>query len=434
MKYEVKPAEKSTVKITISFTPEEWAAANNKAYAREKNRYSVNGFRRGKAPKHVIEMYYGRGVFYETALNILFEENYPEILEKEKENFTAVGDPALSLGEDFSEEKVSLVADVPVLPDVEIGSYKGIKIPRYEYTVTDADVQREIDSVREHIAESVEVEGRPAQNGDTANIDFVGRAGGEKFEGGTAEKYDLVLGSHSFIPGFEEGVVGMNPGETKDITVTFPEDYQAENLKGKEAVFTVTLNKLTEKKLPEADDAFAAKMGSENMEAYTKKVRDRLEKNAASRSLNETENSILSEIAKTAKAEIPDVMVDRQCDASLQKVEYNLMYQGIRLDDYLKYIGSSREEYKKSFEEEARRTVLHQLILEKLIKAENIEATEEEIDEKIKEQAASVGKEAEEYKKTMDPRQRDYIENDIKVTKLFDFLMANNEMVTEEAK
>ena len=310
MKYEVKPAEKSTVRITITFTPEEWAAANNKAYVQNRHKYGVNGFRKGKVPKNVLELYYGKGLFYEDALNLLYSENFDTILEKEKDSFTAVGEPALSLGENFSEENVVLVADLPVKPDVQIGSYKGIKIPKYEYTVTDADVEREIDSVRERIAESAEVEGRPAKEGDTVNIDFVGKQDGKAFEGGSAEKYDLVLGSHSFIPGFEEAVAGMNIGETKDIEVTFPADYQAAELAGKPAVFTVTLHKITEKKLPAADDEFAKKMGSDSMEAYRQKVRERLEKNAASRSVNRTEDSILTEIAKTATAEIPEVMIE----------------------------------------------------------------------------------------------------------------------------
>ncbi len=429
MKYETAPAEKSTVKVTMTFTPEEWAAANDKAYLENRKKYAVNGFRKGKVPKHVLELYYGKGVFYEEALGILYDENYSGVLEKEKDNFTAVGEPSLSV-DDISDEKVVLVATVPVLPDVEIETYKGIKINKFEYTVTDADVENDLQNTRERIAEKVEITDREAQMGDTVKIDFAGTQDGKEFEGGTAEGYDLTLGSHSFIPGFEEGVVGMKIGEKKDVPVRFPDDYQAENLKGKDAVFAVTLHSIMGKKLPELDDEFAKKMGSDTLEAYRAKVRERLEKNAQTRSRNETENAILTEIAKGAKAEIPDVLVSRQEDYSLRNMEYNLMYQGIKLDDYLKYIGSTREEYKKNFEEEARRTVLHQLILEKIIKLENIVATEEEIDAKVSEQAESVGKSAEEYKKTMDPRQLEYIENDVKVTKLFDFLEANNEMVS----
>ena len=431
MNYQVENAEKSTVKITITFTPEEWNEAINKAYQQNRGKYAVNGFRKGKVPKNVLEMYYGKGLFYEDALNILYGEHYGAILDKEKDNFTAVGDPSLSV-DDISDEKVVLIADVPVKPDVEIETYKGIKIPEFVYTVSDADVDKDIEETRLRLAKDEEVIDRAAQMTDTVNIDFTGKMDGKEFEGGTAQGYDLTLGSHQFIPGFEEGVVGMNIGETKDVPVTFPEDYQAEELKGKEAVFTVTLHKITGKVLPELDEEFAKKMGSDSVDAYRAKVKERLERNAASRSLNETENSIVTEIAKGAKAEIPQAMIDKQNEFALQRLEYNLMYQGIRLDDYLKYLNTTREAYMHTFDEESKRTVLHQLIVEKIIKLENIEATQEEIDEKIAEQAKSVGKEAEEYKKTMDPRQFEYIESDIKVTKLFNFLKENNEMIKQE--
>ncbi len=428
MNYTVTPSEKSTVKIAITFTPEEWAAANDKAYLENRKKFAVNGFRKGKVPKHVLELYYGKGLFYEDALNDLFAEHYPAILEKEKEAFTPVGDPSLAV-EELSDEKVVLSATTPVKPDVTIEKYTGIKIEKFEYTVTDVDVDKDIDATRERLAESREVSDRPAKLTDTVNIDFAGKCEGEVFDGGSAKGYDLTLGSGQFIPGFEDQVVGMRVDETKDVNVTFPEDYQAETLKGKPAVFTVTVNKITEKVLPALDEEFAKKMGSDSVDAYRAKVRERLEKNAASRSRNETENAIVTEIAKGATAEIPDAMVEKQEEYSMQRMEYSLMYQGIRLDDYLKYVGQTRDEYKKNFEEEARRTVLHQLIVEKLIKELNLTASEEEIAEKVAEQAASVGKEAEEYRKTMDPRQLEYIEGDIKVTKLFDYLEANNEMV-----
>ncbi len=430
MKYETAPAEKSTVKVTMTFDAAEWADANNKAYVKNRSRYSVNGFRKGKAPKHVLEMFYGKGLFYEDALNLLYAEHYGKILEKEKEHFSTVGDPSLSV-DDLTDEKVVLVATVPVMPDVKIETYKGIKIKKFEYTVTDADVERDIESTRERLAEKIDVTDRAAQNGDTVTIDFKGVADGKEFEGGSAENYDLVLGSGSFIKGFEEQVVGMKIGEVKDLNVTFPEDYQAESLKGKPAVFTVTLHKITGKKLAPLDEEFAKKLGSDSLEAYRKKVRDRLEQNAVAKSRNETENSILSEIAKGATAEIPDAMIERQEDYSMRNMEYNLMYQGVKLDDYLAYIGSTRDEYKKNFEEEARKTVLQQLVLEKIMKIENITASQEEIDKKVEEQAKSVGKSAEEYKKTLDPRQLEYIESDIKVTKTFEFLASNNELVAD---
>ena len=201
MNYTVTPAEKSTVKIAITFTPEEWAAANDKAYLDNRKKFAVNGFRKGKVPKHVLELYYGKGLFYEDALNDLFAEHYPAILEKEKEAFTPVGDPSLSV-EEISDEKVVLNAVTPVKPDVAIEKYTGIKIEKFEYTVTDADVDKDIDATRERLAESREVSDRPAQEKDIVNIDFVGKTDGKEFEGGSAKGYDLTLGAGQFIPGF----------------------------------------------------------------------------------------------------------------------------------------------------------------------------------------------------------------------------------------
>ena len=434
MKYTTEAAEKSTVKITVEFDGTEWKDALNKAYAKTRGRFSVNGFRKGKAPKNVIEHAYGKGVFYEEGLNILFSENYGKILDEKKEEFTAVGDPELSV-DDISDDKVVLTAVTPVRPDVKIGSYKGMKIREFAYTVKDADVDAELERLRERNARKVEVNDRAAEKGDIANIDFVGTVDGVKFEGGEAEKFDLTLGSGQFIPGFEDQVIGMKIGEKKDVNVKFPDNYQAEALKGKDAVFAVTLNSLQGRELPELDDAFIKDAtGSETVADYRAKVKERLEKQAERNSTDATENSILDAIAATAEAEIPQAMIDREVDSLLQKFEYQLMYQGLKLQDYLDFIKVPLSEFRKNYEDQARKNVLNQLIISKIIKDEKIEATDEEVEEKVAEQAASVDKSAEEYKKTMDPRQYDYIRSDIIVTKLFAFLKANNEMYIEENK
>ena len=428
MNYTTKAAEKSTVKIEMTFGKEEWLDAQTKAYVKERGRYAVNGFRKGKAPKNVIEHAYGKGVFYEEGLNILFSENYGKILEKEAENFVPVGDPDVSV-EELEEDKVVIVATVPVKPDVKIAAYKGMKITGYAYNVKDADVEAEVEKVRERNARNVPVEGRAAKAGDVANIDFVGTVDGVKFEGGEAEKFDLTLGSGQFIPGFEDQVIGMNVGEKKDVNVTFPAEYQAADLRGKAAVFAVTLNSLSEKEKPELTDAFIKEAtGSETVEEYKQKTRERLQRQADSRSTDDTENAILNEIAKGAEAEIPQAMIETEIDNQVKRFEYQLMYQGLKLDDYLSYIKTTKEEFRKNYEESAKQNVLKQLIISKIIKEENIEADEAEIKEKIAKQAESVGKSAEEYEKTIDPRQVDYIKNDVIITKLFDFLKANNDM------
>ena len=434
MKYTTKAAEKSTVKITMKFDKDEWKDALNKAYLKTKGRFAVNGFRKGKAPRNVIEHAYGKGVFFEDALNVLFSENYGKILDKEEKKFTAVGDPELSV-DDLSDEGVTLVAVTPVKPEVKIGSYKGMKIKEFAYTVKDADIDKELDRLRDRNARKVDVTDRPCQNGDIVNIDFVGTVDGVKFDGGEAEGFDLTLGSGQFIPGFEDQVVGMNIGDKKDVNVKFPENYQAESLKGKDAVFAVKLNSIKGKELPELTDAFIKDAtGSETIEEYKQKTRERLQKQADKNALDATENSILEAISATAEAEIPQAMIDREIDGLVQKFEYQLMYQGLKLQDYLDFIKVSKEDFRKNYEEQAKKNVLNQLIISQIIKDEKIEATAEEVDAKVAEQAASVDKSAEEYKKSMDPRQFDYIQSDIIITKLFDFLKANNEMDREENK
>ena len=432
MKYTTKAAEKSTVKITIKFDGEEWKAAQMQAYMKTRGKLAINGFRKGKAPKHVIENVYGKGVFYEDALNLLFSENYPKIVEKEEKKFTIVGDPDVTVDK-FEDDLVSLVAIVPVKPEVKISAYTGMKIREYAYNVTDEEVEAEVTRVQERNARKVEVTDRAAILGDTVNIDFSGAVDGVKFDGGEAEGFDLTLGSGQFIPGFEDQVVGMNIGETKDINVTFPENYQAENLKGKAAVFTVKVNKIQGKELPEVTDEFIKEAtGSETVADYKAKAKERLLAQAERRANDATENSILEAIAANAEVEIPQAMIDREIDGLVQKFEYQLMYQGLKLQDYLDFLKVTLADFRKNYEEQAKKNVLNQLIISHLIKAEKVEATDEEVDAKVAEQAASVGKTAEEYKKNMDPRQFDYISSDIVITKLFAFLKANNEMYVED--
>lgn len=433
MNYTQAAGEKSTVKLTISFSEEEWKEALDKSFLKTRGKYAVPGFRKGKAPKNVIENYYGKGVFFEEAFNYLYNTHYFTILEKEKSNFTAVGEPELDLQDMKAGEGVTLVATVPVKPDVNIEAYTGLKIQKYEYNVTDADVDAEVKKLLERKAENIDVTDRACENGDTVNLDFSGSVDGEKFPGGTAEEYDLVLGSGSFIPGFEEQVAGMKIGDTKDITVKFPDDYQADNLKGKEAVFALKLNKITGKKLPELTNEFVkANAGVETVEEYKAKTREKLVKQAENRSRDETENSIIQEICKHATVEIPDAMIESEIDRMVQDFSYRLMYQGIKLEDYIKYMGITMEQFRSQFTSQASPRVLSQLVIEKIVKTENFTAEDSEVEAKIAEQAASVEKSAEEYKKSMDPRQLDYIKNDIIITKLFDFLMKNNELYVED--
>ena len=434
MKYTTKAAEKSTVKITIKFDAQEWKDAQYQAYVKTRGKFTVNGFRKGKAPKNVIENVYGKAVFYDEALNAMFGDAYGDILDKKAKDFTVVGDPDVSV-EKLDDEGVTLLCIVPVKPEVKISSYKGMKIKQVAYTVSEADVDAEVARLLDRNARKVEVTDRAAQNGDTVNIDFSGSIDGVKFEGGTAEGYDLVLGSGSFIPGFEDQVVGMAIGESKDVLVTFPENYQAEELKGKPAVFAVKLNAISGKELPElTDEFFNDATGSETVEAYKEKTKAKLQEQADRRSNDATENSILDAIAANTEVEIPQAMIEKEIDAQVQRFEYQLMYQGLKLQEYLDFLKTTMADFRQNFAAQAEKNVKNQLIISFLIDAENIVATEEEVDAKVAAQAAEVEKSAEEYKKNMDPRQFDYIRNDIIITKLFAFLKANNEMYLEESK
>ena len=432
MKYTNKVAEKSTISVTFEFDGEEWKKAQQDAYLKNRGRFTVNGFRKGKAPKNVIENVYGKGVFYDEALNTMFSDAYATAAEELSNTYVIVGEPEVTV-EKLEDDGVTMTAIVPVKPEVKISSYKGMKIKEFAYTVSDAEVDAEINRVLERNARTVPVEGRPAQNGDIANIDFIGSVDGVNFDGGEAEGFDLTLGSGQFIPGFEDQVIGMNVGEKKDVNVTFPENYQAENLKGKAAVFAVTLNALQAKELPELTDEFIKDAtGSATVEEYKVKAKEKLQKAADRRATDATENSILEAIAANAEADVPQAMIEREIDSLVQKFEYQLMYQGLKLQDYLDFLKVTVSDFRKNYEEQAKKNVMSQLIISQLIKDEKIEATEEEINQKVAEQAASVGKEVEEYKKGMDPRQFNYIENDIIITKLFDFLKANNEMYKED--
>ena len=425
MNYTFEQGEKSTVKINITLNAEEWSAAQVDAYNKTKGKYSVPGFRKGHVPMNVIEQNYGKGIFFEEAINYSFGKYYYDILEKEK-SIEPIDRPEVEI-EKIDGEGLKLVAVVPVKPEVKLGEYKGINIEKVEYNVKDEDVEVEINRLKEQKAKEVSVDGRAAQNGDVTVIDYSGKVNGVLFNGGTAEKQNLTLGSGAFIPGFEEQVVGMNIGDTKDITVKFPDDYGSEELKGKEAVFTVTLHELKVKEYPELTDEFIKEVtGEENLEAYKVKTREKIQKNNNDKAEREIEDKLIKVIADASEVEIPQILIEKQIDNMVQEMEYRMMYQGLKLEDYLKYSKQTMEDYRKGFAVQAKEQVKSQLVIDKILSEEKIEATQEEIDAKIAEQAASVNKEVEEYKKTMNEKHESYIENGIVVDKLFKFLKANN--------
>lgn len=424
MNYKFEKAEKSTVKISITLDAAEWSAAQTEAYNKTKGKYALPGFRKGKVPMKVLENTYGKGLFFEDAINEAFPKYYFEILGKEP-SIEAIARPSLEV-ENIGEDGVTLIAVVAVKPEVKLGAYKGIKFEKVEYNVKDEEVEDALKRLQERNSRLVAVEGRPAENGDTVIIDYSGSVNGVKFDGGTAEKQSLELGSNSFIPGFEDQVVGMNVGEERDINVKFPEEYHAEDLKGKDAVFHIKLHEIKRKELPEITDAFVKDAdGAESVDAFKAETRKRMQEANDRRADRELEDKIVKTITDAAETEVPDALVENQIDRMVQEMEYRLMYQGLKLEDYLKYAKLSMEDYRKGYEEQAREIVKQQLVIEKIIETEKIEATDEDLEKKFEENAKAQDKSVEEYKKEAANR-TEYFKNEIVIGKLFDFLKSAN--------
>ena len=427
MKYTFEKAEKSTVKVEITLCTAEWKEAINQAYEKTKGRYSMPGFRKGKVPKKVIETAYGEGVFYEEAINQAFPKYYSEVLDKET-SIEAVAAPDLDV-KDISADGITMIAIVPVKPEVVFGAYKGIKFKKNEYNVKDEDVEEELKRLQERNSRMVDVTDRAVVDGDSVVIDYSGSVDGVKFDGGTAEKQTLVIGSKTFIPGFEEQLIGMNIGDEKDINVKFPDEYHAEELKGKDSVFAIKLHEIKKKELPElTDDFIKDAVGAESLEAYKTETKERLEKQNADKAERELEDEIVKKITETSDVEIPDALIENQIDRMVQEMEYRLSYQGLKLADYLKYMDKSMEDFRKGYTEQATDIVKSQLVIEGIIEREEITATDEDVEARVAEMAKAQGKEVPDVKKNMQARQLDYIKNEIVIKKFFDFLKSSNEI------
>ncbi len=425
MKYTFEIGKKSTVKVTMKLTADEWKEAINVAYEKTKGKYSIPGFRKGKAPKKVLESAYGEGVFYEEAINYAFPKYYEEVLEKEP-SIDAVSNPELDI-KDISEKGITMIAVIPVKPEVTLGEYKGINFKKNVYNVEEAEINGELSRLQDRNSRMVDVTDRAVKDGDTVTIDYSGSVDGVKFEGGTAEKQNLVIGSKTFIPGFEEQVIGMNIGEERDINVKFPEEYHAENLKGKDAVFAIKLHEIKAKELPELTDEFIKDaVGAESLEAYKGEVKARLEKQNADRAERELEDEIVKKITASSEMELCDALVENQIDRMVQEMEYRMSYQGLKLEDYLKYTGQKIEDFRKGYEEQAIQMVKSQLVIEKIIEVEKIEATDEDVEKRIEEMAKAQNRPVPDVKDKMNSRQVDYIRNDIIIKKLFDTLKSIN--------
>ena len=428
MNYKVEKTEKNELRTSIELSKEEWANANLKAYEKNKASYSAPGFRKGHVPYNYLVKTYGEQLFFEDAINIAFSAHYFDILDKES-SYAVIDGPSVEDIKFNDEGGITIIALAPLKPEVKLGKYKGIKVEKVEYNVTDEDVEKEVEKLRERNSREIEVTDRAVQNGDICELDYSGSIDGVVFEGGTAKNQTLVIGSKTFIPGFEDQIIGMNIGGERDITVKFPEDYGASELAGKEAVFAIKLHAIKVKELPEVNDEFIKDaVGEESVEKYKESVKTKLQKANDEKAKREIEDKLMKEITDASEVELPDCIIERTIDGIVEEMEYRMMYQGLKLADYLKYSGQTMEDYRKSFVEPAKTRAKSQLVVEKIIEVEKIDATDAEVDAKIEEQAKSVEKSLEEYKADMPERQIEYIKNTLIIDKLFDFLTKNNKI------
>ena len=377
MSYTKEMLENDRVKFTVDVDTEQWKAALNEAYIKERSKYQVDGFRKGHAPRAFIERIYGPQVFFDEALDIVLPKTYDEILDKETELFP-VDRPEVSITA-ITDSTLQYTAEVQLKPTVTLGAYTGLEFTRDKVKVTKEEVSEEIERARENAGWWEQITDRPAQMGDKVKIDYTGSVDGVAFEGGTAADYELTLGSGAFIPGFEEGVVGMNVGESKNVNVKFPEQYHAENLAGKDAVFVVTVKDITVKKLPELDDEFAKDVSEfDTLKAYEADVKKKIKERKEDSAEAALERKIIETVVENASVNVPQCMINDETEEMVNEFAYRLMYQGMNIDDYFKYTGQTPEKLKETYVEPATKAVKTRLVLEQVIKAAGIEVTPED--------------------------------------------------------
>ena len=413
--------ESNKVKLGMTISAEDFDKAVDKAYLKLRKTITVPGFRKGHAPKGVIEKAYGWYVFVDDA----FDEAYPAVYEAavKEHDVKPVDRPDITILSAEKGEAVAFEAVVTVMPEVSLGQYKGIEVEKQEYNVTDEMVNAEIERERENVARMIDVE-RPIENGDEVELDYSGTVNGVKFEGGTAEHQTLVIGSGMFIPGFEEQMIGMNVGEEKDLNVKFPDEYHSDELKGKDAVFHVKVHAVRVKELPEADDEFAKDVSEFNTIAELRDhKKEELEKKAMNEAKAKKENDVIEKAVANATVDIPDVMIDRQADRMLNDIRYRLSMQGISLEDYCKYTGTKTEVMKAEMKNEAERRVKTQLVLDAIMKAEGIKAENDEVEKKIDEYCAQFDDKAEEFKAKLNEDDKAYFEDQVLLDKTINMLV-----------
>ena len=421
--------EKSMVELQFSIDAETFKAAVNNAFKREGKKYAIPGFRKGKAPRHMIEKMYGSDIFHYDAVNDLFPEAYEAAVKEAKIDVVGRPDPeVVSMSE---ADGVVLKVKVAVKPEVELGEYAGLTVTKEAKNVNEADVDAEVKRMQDRNGRLLTREGA-AENGDTVDIDFEGFVDGKAFEGGKAEHYSLVLGSGSFIPGFEDQVVGHSAGEEFDVNVKFPEEYGAAELAGKDATFKIKLHEVKYKELPALDDDFAKDVSEyDTLDELKDSIRNNIKTNLDKQAEQKVENDLMDQVIANMKADIPDAMVDSRIDELVQDFEYRISQQGLKLADYLKYMGMNIEQFRAQFKEQADKQVKMRLAMEAIVAKEGITASDEEFEEEVKRIADAYKMEVDKVKSIVDAAA---VKADLAINKAIDFVKEKANVVTAEPK
>ena len=422
MSLQVEKLEKNMAKLTIEVPAEEFDAAIKNAYNKNKNKFSIPGFRKGKAPLAMLEKMYGAGIFYEDAANEVIDASYPKAAEESKEEI--VSTPEIKVTQIEKGKAFIYEATVALKPEVTLGEYKGVEVKKAEAVVTDEDVENELTAARKKNGRLIDVEDGAIEDGDNTIIDFTGYIDDKTFDGGAGTDYPLVIGSHSFIDGFEDQLIGKKKGETCDVNVTFPAEYHADELAGKPAKFVVTIKEVKRNELPELNDEFASEVSDfDTLDEYKADIRKKLQEKKEQDAKVENENNVIEKVVENSQMELPQPMVDTQAREMVENYARRLQSQGLNTNDYMKYTGMTPEKLMEQMRPEAEKRIKTRLVLEKVVEVENVEVSDEKLDEQINEIAASYKLEGAKLKEMMGEREKEQIREDLKVQAAIDLLV-----------
>ena len=428
MSLQVENLEKNMAKLTIEVPAEQFDAAIKTAFNRNKNRFNIPGFRRGKAPLQMVEKMYGVEVLFEDAANIVMDETYSDAVSES--GLEIVSRPDVDVVQIEKGKPFIYTATVAVKPEVTLGEYKGVEVEKADAEVTDADVEAELKRVQDQNSRLVTVEDRPVADGDQTVIDFEGFVDGEAFEGGKGEDYPLTIGSHSFIDNFEEQLIGKNIGDECEVNVTFPENYQAKELAGKPALFKVKIKEIKVKELPELDDEFAGEVSEfETLEDYKKDVKAKLSETKGRQAATENENRVVAKVVENASMDIPEPMIETESRNMLNDYAYRMQSQGLAFDQYLKYTGMTAEQFQEQLKPQAEQRIRTRLVMEAVVKAENIEPDDEAVEREINNMAANYKMEADQVKAQLGETGLKQLKEDLAVQEAIDFVVAEAKLV-----